>query len=81
MSKGIKKHNSKKGTNRRYHKNYLYTYNSKKQAPISMNDLHYPIGKYKPEPFSIPQKELWLLDILSLPQTLAETVLNLNETQ
>lgn len=46
-----------------------------------MNDLHYLISKYEPEPFSISQKEIWLLDIQSLPQTLATTIFDLNETQ
>ena len=44
-------------------------------------DLRYPIGKYKPQPFAKEQKEKWLLDIKSLPSELEQSVQNLDEAQ
>ena len=44
-------------------------------------DPRYPIGEYKPEPFSIPQKVEWLADIKFLPLQLESAVLNLDEAQ
>ena len=44
-------------------------------------DLRYPIGEYKQQPFSIPQKVEWVADIKFLPLQLENAVLNLDETQ
>ena len=44
-------------------------------------DPRYPIGKYEPKPFSETQKEEWLNDIKFLPQTLENSIHNLDETQ
>lgn len=44
-------------------------------------DLRYPIGKYEPKPYSERQKNDWLNDIKFLPQSLENTLLNLNEAQ
>jgi DinB superfamily len=41
----------------------------------------YPIGEYKPQPFSIEQKIEWLADIKFLPGQLENAVLNLDEAQ
>lgn len=45
------------------------------------SDLKYPIGKYEVQPFSIKQKEEWLLDIKFLPAELELSVQNLDESQ
>src|SRR3984893_14460211 len=47
----------------------------------SIDDLRYPIGKYKPQPFSEKLKEEWLNDIKFLPQLLENTIVNLDEAQ
>ncbi len=44
-------------------------------------DLRYPIGKYEPKPYSERQKNNWLNDIKFLPQSLENSLLNLNEAQ
>lgn len=44
-------------------------------------DLKYPIGKYKVQPFSEKQLQEWLLDLKNLPQHLENAVLNLDEHQ
>src|ERR1700755_58930 len=44
-------------------------------------DLRYPIGRYEPKPYSEHQKQEWLNDIKSLPQTLENAILNLDEAQ
>ncbi len=44
-------------------------------------DLRYPIGKYDPKPFSIPQKVEWLADLKFLPEQLEHAILNLDEAQ
>jgi uncharacterized damage-inducible protein DinB len=44
-------------------------------------DLRYPIGEYKPEPFSIEQKVEWLADLKFLPLHLENAILNLDEAQ
>ena len=44
-------------------------------------DLRYPTGKYEPKPYSIEQKEKWLLDIKLLPQYLEKAIENLDEHQ
>lgn len=44
-------------------------------------DARYPIGKYEPQPFSQKQKINWLNDIKFLPQTLENSILNLDESQ
>lgn len=44
-------------------------------------DLHYPIGKYEPKPYSEHQKEEWLNDIKFLPQLLENAIVNLDEAQ
>lgn len=46
-----------------------------------MIDPRYPIGKYEPQPFSVEQKEKWLLDIHFLPQEVERAVINLDEAQ
>ena len=45
------------------------------------DDLRYPIGKYSPQPFSIMQKEKWLLDIKFLPTELEMSIQNLDAAQ
>jgi hypothetical protein len=44
-------------------------------------DPRYPVGEYKPKPFSIDQKEEWLSDIRFLPQALENAISNLDEVQ
>jgi len=44
-------------------------------------DLRYPIGKYEPQAYSDSQKKHWLNDIKFLPQSLENTLLNLDEQQ
>ena len=44
-------------------------------------ELKYPIGSYKPQPFSHKQKEELLLDIKFLPEELEMAVQNLDEHQ
>ena len=44
-------------------------------------DPRYPIGKYEPQPFSEKQKLDWLNDIKFLPQTLENSIHNLDEYQ
>ncbi|ANI90685.1 metal-dependent hydrolase [Arachidicoccus ginsenosidimutans] len=46
-----------------------------------MPDLHYPIGKYEPQPFSEDLKKQWLNDIASLPERLEYAIINLDEEQ
>jgi uncharacterized damage-inducible protein DinB len=45
------------------------------------NDPRYPIGKYEPKPFSVEQKEKWLMDIKFLPEELERSILNLDASQ
>ncbi|HMC83894.1 MAG TPA: putative metal-dependent hydrolase [Chitinophagaceae bacterium] len=44
-------------------------------------DLRYPIGHYEPQPYSEKQRQDWLNDIKFLPQSLENSLLNLNEKQ
>ncbi len=44
-------------------------------------DPRYPIGKYEPQPFSETQKNDWLNDIKFFPQTLENSILNMDEAQ
>ena len=44
-------------------------------------DPRYPIGKYEPQPFSEKQKQEWLNDIKFLPQSLENSIQNLDEAQ
>src|SRR5690606_37743307 len=44
-----------------------------------MENLQYPIGKFKEMPFSEKLKEEWLLDIKFLPGLVENAILNLNE--
>ena len=44
-------------------------------------DPRYPIGKYESRPFSETQKQEWLNDIKFLPQTLENSIQNLDEAQ
>jgi hypothetical protein len=44
-------------------------------------DPRYPIGKYEPQPFSEKQKMEWLNEIKFLPQTLENSIHNLDEAQ
>ena len=44
-------------------------------------DLRYPIGKYKNQPFSEKLLGEWLIDIKNLPQHLENAILNLDEAQ
>ncbi len=44
-------------------------------------DPRYPIGKYEPLPFSVKQKEAWLLDIKFLPEELEKAIQNLDAGQ
>jgi uncharacterized damage-inducible protein DinB len=44
-------------------------------------DPRYPIGEYKPQPFSIDKKVEWMADIKFLPLQLENAVLNLDEKQ
>ncbi len=44
-------------------------------------DPRYPIGQYEPQPFSVQQKEAWLLDIYFLPQAIERAIENLDEAQ
>src|SRR6476646_6473427 len=46
-----------------------------------LTDPRYPIGKYEPQPFSIPTKVEWLAEIKFLPLLLENAVLNLDEKQ
>lgn len=48
---------------------------------MQQNDPRYPIGHYKPEPFSVATKENWLADIKYLPQLLENALVNLDEAQ
>jgi hypothetical protein len=48
---------------------------------LTTADPRYPIGKYEPKPFSIPQKVEWLADLKFLPLQLENAVLNLDEAQ
>lgn len=49
--------------------------------PLTSADPSYPIGKYDPQPFSIPKKVEWLADIKFLPLQLENAILNLDEQQ
>ena len=44
-------------------------------------DPRYPIGTYEPQPFSLQQKEKWLLDIKFLPEEIERSVTNLDAPQ
>jgi len=44
-------------------------------------DLRYPVGHYEPQPYSVKQKQDWLNDIKFLPQSLENSILNLDESQ
>lgn len=44
-------------------------------------DEKYPIGKYIEQPFSLKQKEEWLLSISQLPERLEFAIVNLDEHQ
>lgn len=44
-------------------------------------DPKYPIGQYEPKPYSEIQKKAWLNDIKFLPQSLENSILNLDEAQ
>lgn len=44
-------------------------------------DPRYPIGEFKPQPFSIEQKVEWMADIKFLPVQLENAILNLDEHQ
>ena len=44
-------------------------------------DLRYPIGQFAPQPFSAKQLQDWLNDIKFLPQSLENSILNLDEAQ
>ncbi len=44
-------------------------------------DVRYPIGKYVPQPYSERQRQDWLNDIKFLPQSLENSLLNLDEAQ
>ncbi len=44
-------------------------------------DPKYPIGQYEPKPYSAIQKQAWLNDIKFLPQSLENSILNLDEAQ
>ncbi len=44
-------------------------------------DLRYPIGKYKPQPYSVELKKKWLNDLSWLPSELENSILNLDEAQ
>lgn len=44
-------------------------------------DPRYPIGEFKPQPFSIEQKVEWMADIKFLPIQLENAILNLDEHQ
>jgi len=44
-------------------------------------DLRYPVGHYEPQPYSVKQKHDWLNDIKFLPQSLENSILNLDESQ
>ncbi len=46
-----------------------------------MTDPRYPIGQYVPQPFSMEQKNKWLLDLHFLPEELERALLNLDEAQ
>ena len=46
-----------------------------------MEDLKYPIGKYKEQPFSQSQLKEWLLDIEVLPKALEYALVNLDAEQ
>jgi hypothetical protein len=43
--------------------------------------LRYPIGEYKPEPYSADLKDSWLADIKLLPQAIEYAIINLDESQ
>src|SRR5581483_1741341 len=47
----------------------------------AIDSLRYPIGKYAPQPFSVEQKEKWLLDLKFLPNELEMAIENLDEAQ
>jgi uncharacterized damage-inducible protein DinB len=44
-------------------------------------DLRYPIGQFKPSPFSADRKDEWLADIKFLPQAIEHAITNLDEAQ
>ena len=44
-------------------------------------DLRFPIGKYEPRPYSEHQKQEWLNDIKFLPQSLENSIHDLDEAQ
>jgi len=46
-----------------------------------VQDPRYPIGQFKPMPFSVEQKIEWMADIKFLPVQLENAVLNLDEFQ
>jgi uncharacterized damage-inducible protein DinB len=46
-----------------------------------MQNLQYPIGQYKEQPFSQSQLEEWLLDIEVLPKALEYAITNLDAAQ
>jgi uncharacterized damage-inducible protein DinB len=48
---------------------------------MTTTDPRYPVGKYEPQPFSIPKKVEWLADLKFLPLQLENAVLNLDEVQ
>ena len=48
---------------------------------LTATDLRYPIGEFKPLPFSIEQKVEWLADLKFLPLYLENSILNLDEAQ
>ncbi len=50
-------------------------------AKTTVTDPRYPIGKYEPKPFSIPQKVEWLADLKFLSVQLENAILNLDEAQ
>lgn len=46
-----------------------------------MDELRYPIGRYAEQPFSVAQRDQWLLDIRFLPGHLEQAIENLDEAQ
>ena len=46
-----------------------------------MQDFRYPIGTYKPQPFSHEQRDKWLADLRYLPSDLEAAIQNLDEHQ
>jgi len=47
----------------------------------TMEDLKYPIGKFKPQPYDDYLRKKWLVDIAQLPNMLEAAILNLDEAQ